>query len=100
MLLLAFALLAALGAAAGAALAAEQMDTSFKSADEVRAFAGVPVLVTIPRMDCAADRRSRRFRFCAAALAVVLGAGALAYASREFARDNDALVAIVARGRS
>lgn len=100
MLLLAFALLAALGAAAGAALAAEQMDTSFKSADEVRAFAGVPVLVTIPRMDGAADRRSRRFRFCAAALAVVLGAGALAYASREFARDNDALVAIVARGRS
>src|SRR5262249_59697315 len=51
------------GLAAGAAMLAEMLDTSFHSADEVRAFTTVPVLVSIPRMVTDMDRRRRRRRF-------------------------------------
>jgi polysaccharide chain length determinant protein (PEP-CTERM system associated) len=98
--LLLVALLGALGAAVAAATLAERLDTSFKSADDVRGFTPVPVLISIPRMVTAGDRRFRRRRLCAAALATVLGVGVVVQASRLLARDNEALVSMLARGRS
>jgi hypothetical protein len=99
-MLLLFAVAGALAAAAAAALAAERLDTSFKDADDVRDFTPVPVLVSIPRMASAADRRSSRRRFCLAAASVLLALGLAVHASREMARDNDALVSLVSRSRS
>jgi polysaccharide chain length determinant protein (PEP-CTERM system associated) len=100
LLLMVFAFLASIGAAAAVAMVAERLDTSFKNADDVRSFTPVPVLVSIPRMITPSDQRGRRLRFCAAAVSVVLAAGMAIYASREVARDNAALVFMVARGRS
>ena len=65
LLLMAFVL--SLGLAAGAAILAETLDTSFHSADELRAFTTVPVLVSIPRITTEADRRRQRLRFRLAA---------------------------------
>ena len=49
----------ALGAAGVAVVLAEQVDTSYRRADEMRATAGVPVLSTIPRIVTEADRLRR-----------------------------------------
>jgi hypothetical protein len=79
---------------------AERLDTSFKSADDVRAFTGVPVLTTIPRMVIEKDVRSRRLRFLAAAVSVLVAMGVMIQASHLVARNNDALVSMLSRGRS
>jgi polysaccharide chain length determinant protein (PEP-CTERM system associated) len=99
-LLLMFALLAALGMAAGAAIVAERLDTSFQSAEELRAFTQVPVLASIPRLVTAGDVRGRRMRFAAATVTVLLATGALIHISRVVARDNYALVFMLSRARS
>ncbi len=98
-LLLLFALLVSLGTAAAAAMVAERLDTSFQSVDDVRAFTGVPVLASIPRMSSAGEVRLRRLRFLAAAASVLLAIGVLIHASHAVARDNDALVSMLSRGR-
>ena len=74
----------ALSLAAGAATAfvAEQLDTSFHSADDLRAFTRVPVLVSIPLFVTPADGRAhqRRFRLAAVlamGMVIVLGFGSL-----------------------
>jgi polysaccharide chain length determinant protein (PEP-CTERM system associated) len=100
LLLLLFAVAASLGAATAASMLAERLDTSFKSADDVRAFTGVPVLTTIPRMVIEKDVRSRRLRFLAAAVSVLVAMGVMIQASHLVARNNDALVSMLSRGRS
>jgi hypothetical protein len=66
----------------------------------VRAFTGVPVLVTIPRLTTARDVRLRRRRFWAAAASVALAVGVVVQALHHVARDNEALVALLARSSS
>jgi polysaccharide biosynthesis transport protein len=99
-LLLLFALLASLGAAAAAVRLAERLDTSFRSADDIRAFTSVPVLASIPRTVTAAENRSRRLRFLATGASVLVAIGVLIHASHRMARDNDALVSMLSRSRS
>jgi hypothetical protein len=98
--LLAMALVLSLALAAGLALLAEQLDTSFHTIDELRAFTPAPVLASIPRLVSEGDRRRRRRRLQTAAAGIVLGAVVLAAAAHLVARDNDELVRLVARGGS
>jgi len=63
--------LVAIVLAAGAVLAAERLDTSFHSADDLRAFTRVPVLVSIPSIVTREDVWRGRRRAC---VAVVLAA--------------------------
>jgi protein tyrosine kinase modulator len=100
LLLLGFALAAALGLAAGAAMLAEHLDTSFHAVDDVAAFVSVPVLVSIPRIVTARDLRRQRTRFCVATVMALLGLALVAQTSRVLARSEDGLVATFARGRS
>ncbi|PYQ01115.1 MAG: hypothetical protein DMF82_20255 [Acidobacteria bacterium] len=100
LLLLFFTLIAALGSAVGAAMVLERLDTSFKSADDVRAFTAVPLLASIPRMVTESDVRSRRLRFLMAAVSVLVAIGVLVGASHHMARGNEALVSLLDRGRS
>jgi len=85
----------ALGAAGVAVVLAEQVDTSYRRAEEVRATAGVPVLSTIPRIVTEDDRlhtaRQRRM-----ALAVV-AVGLLAVVGTSFmvAHNNQSLVTLL-----
>jgi polysaccharide biosynthesis transport protein len=100
LMLLALALAAALGLAAGAAVLAEQLDTSFHAVDEVANFVSVPVLVSIPRIVSARDLRRQRLRFCVATATALLALALVAQTSRTLAGSEDGLVATLARGRS
>jgi hypothetical protein len=85
----------ALGAAGAAVIVAEQIDTSYRRADEVRDTAGVPVLSTIPRIvtdaDRTAARRQRGLAVAATAVALVLVVGG----SFVVAHDNQSLVTML-----
>jgi polysaccharide chain length determinant protein (PEP-CTERM system associated) len=96
LLLVAVALSA--GLAAGAAVLAETLDTSFHSVEELRAFTSVPVLVSIPRIDTEADRRGRRLQFRVVAAGALLGVVLVAGASHLIARGNEQLTRMLDRG--
>jgi polysaccharide chain length determinant protein (PEP-CTERM system associated) len=85
----------ALGAAGVAVVLAEQVDTSYRRAEEVRATTGVPVLSTIPRIVTEADRlgalRQRRLALGAVAGGLLLVAGA----SFVVAHNNQSLVSML-----
>jgi polysaccharide chain length determinant protein (PEP-CTERM system associated) len=85
----------ALGAAGVAVVLAEQVDTSYRRADEVRATAGVPVLSTIPRILTEADRlgalRQRRL----AVVAVTAGLMLVVGTSFVVAHNNQSLVSVL-----
>jgi polysaccharide chain length determinant protein (PEP-CTERM system associated) len=85
----------ALGAAGVAVVLAEQVDTSYRRAEEVRATAGVPVLSTIPRIVTETDRlsamRHRRLATAAVAGGLLLVIGT----SFVVARDNQSLVSLL-----
>lgn len=85
----------ALGASAVAVVLAEQVDTSFRRVDEVRATAGVPVLSAIPRITTERDRlrtlRQRRWATAAVAAGLLLVAGG----SFAVAHNNQSLVALL-----
>jgi uncharacterized protein involved in exopolysaccharide biosynthesis len=88
-------ILLAAAAAAGAVIAAEQLDTSFRSVDELREFTSVPVLATIPRIGPKPVVAHLRVAFATASAvaAIVLIATLSAY----IARDNEMLVRLLAR---
>lgn len=85
------------GAIAGLAIvAAEQIDTSFHTVDDLRNFTSVPVLVTIPRMATERPRRALRAALTTASILAMLGV--VASASAFIARGNDQLVRLLVRG--
>jgi polysaccharide chain length determinant protein (PEP-CTERM system associated) len=93
--LLLIGLVLAVGTSAIAVVLAEQVDTSYRSVDEVRASLPVPVLSTIPKITTERDRArlARQRRWATAAVAV----GLLAVIGSSFAvaRNNDALVGLL-----
>jgi len=99
--LLVMALVGSLGAAVGVVLLAEQLDSSFHTVEDLRAFSAVPVLVSIPRITTRTDLRRRQWRMRLAtsaafiSLAVIVGIGYFA------ANGNERLVSLLAgRGGS
>jgi hypothetical protein len=95
MRLLMVGLVLALGAAGAAVVVAEQIDTSYRRAEEVRDTAGVVVLSTIPRIVTDADRstarRQRGLAAAAMAIALVLVVGGSFFV----AHDNQSLVTML-----
>ncbi len=89
-----------LGLAAGVAVLAEKLDTSFHTVEDLRLFTRIPVLVRIPRVVTPADRAkaSRRMQIGAAVAAV--GLVVLATVTCFAARGNEQLVAILSKGSS
>jgi protein tyrosine kinase modulator len=86
------------GLAIGAIVAAEQLDTSFHTGDELRAHAVAPLLVTIPPIFTDADVRRQALRFRLAATAVTVGILGLSVAAYFLAHHNEQLVRILSRG--
>jgi polysaccharide chain length determinant protein (PEP-CTERM system associated) len=74
---------AAIGAALGAIALSERLDTSFHSVEELRAFAGIPVIGSLPLV---VTRRARRIRRWRAVLAVAVAAGMVAVTASGAAR--------------
>jgi uncharacterized protein involved in exopolysaccharide biosynthesis len=90
--LLVMGLVLSLGLAGAVLMLAETLDTSFHSADEVREFTVVPVLVSIPKVVTDADRQRGQRRFRLAAAGAVLGLIVIAGGSYLVAHGNEPLV--------
>ena len=90
--------LMALAAAGGAAMLAEQLDTSFHTLDDLRSFTKAPVLASIPRLvaDAAGARLSWQ-RWLATA-SVALGLVLVVLASYHIAHGNEQLVRMLSPG--
>jgi polysaccharide chain length determinant protein (PEP-CTERM system associated) len=88
-------ILLAAAAAAVAVIAAEQLDTSFRSVDELREFTAVPVLATIPHMG--PKPAVARLRVAVATLSALAAIVLIAILSAYVARDNEMLVRLLAR---
>jgi polysaccharide chain length determinant protein (PEP-CTERM system associated) len=88
---------AAIGLAVAAVLLAEQLDTSFHTLDDLRAFSKAPVLVSIPRIVTPKDSRRRSWRMRLAATAVCIGLVMIAGIGYLAANGNDGLTLLLAR---
>ncbi len=89
-----------LAVAAGAAVLAERLDTSFHTVDDLRAFTRVGVLASIPRIAAASESRRRRRRAVLAVAGAAVGLALIAGASYYVAHGNDDLVWMLVRNPS
>ena len=93
--LLLMGLLLALAAAGAAVVAAEQMDTSFHTVDDLREFTAIPVLATIPQIGGRPRRGYVRMALgTVSALAAIVLVGTL---SAYIANGNETLVRMLQR---
>lgn len=93
--ILVLGLLAAIALAGAAVVAAEQIDTSFHSLDELKAFTSVPVLATVPAIADGRGRLIGRAALVSASILIVVGLTAMAAAL--LARGNEDLVRLLVR---
>jgi polysaccharide chain length determinant protein (PEP-CTERM system associated) len=94
--LLVVGLLLAVAAGVGAALVAEQFDSTFHSSDALREFTSVPVLATIPVITSGTARQALRWTLAAASIIVVIALAAVM--SAHVAQGNEQIVWMLARG--
>ncbi|MBI4271506.1 MAG: hypothetical protein HY615_14315 [Candidatus Rokubacteria bacterium] len=92
--------LLALGAAAGAIVLAERLDTSFHTLDDLRLFTRVPVLASIPRIVRAGDAARRARQRWLATASIAVGLTLVVLFSYHVAHDNEPLVRLLSRGAS
>jgi hypothetical protein len=81
-----------LGLAAGLVFLLEQMDPTFHSVDELRAFSRVPVLANIPLIITRQDVWRSRLRFGTAAVSVLVLTLVVAQAASLMGHGNTGLV--------
>lgn len=86
------ALLISLGLTAATVFLAEQLDTSFHTLDELRAFTRVPVLAVIPAVVTRPDVWRRRLRLGVTVVSIVFAVVILARLSYTLGQDNQQLV--------
>ena len=98
--LIIMALALSIGLAAGAVVLAEQLDTSFHTVDDLRAFSAVPVLVSIPRILTETDARRRRWRTRMAVSAAMVGLVLIGGVAYFVASGNEGLVSMLGRSGS
>ncbi len=84
-------------AAFGAVALAEQLDSSFHTIDDVRAFTRVPVLVSIPAIVTAGDRRRRQTRVALGGCALAIGMVLMVQVAEHLAH-NEMVLAVIGRG--
>ena len=84
-----------LGAAAAAVMVADQLDGSFHSLEELRAFSKLPVLVTIPLIGATSPDRPRLWLRAAP---IAIGLVLVVLVSYHLASGNDQLAFLFSRG--
>jgi polysaccharide biosynthesis transport protein len=94
--LLAVGLLMAIAAGVGAALLAEQFDSTFHNSESLREFTSVPVLATIPIISFGHGKRAVRWTLAVASVLAVIALSAVM--SAHMARGNEQIVWMLARG--
>lgn len=95
--LLLMSLVLSLGAAAAAAVVAERLDTSFHTADELRAFTRAPIAASIARIVISTDGPRRRRRLAAGVLGVACVLALTVVAAWVFAHGHEHVVRLLAR---
>ena len=93
------ALIASVTLAVTVMAVAEQLDTSFHSVDDLRAFTRVPVLARIPRIVTRGDRVARTVRTGVTAALVAAALAIAAGASYYVAHGYEQMVFILSGGR-
>jgi polysaccharide chain length determinant protein (PEP-CTERM system associated) len=88
---------AATAAGFAAIVAAERLDTTFHTVDDLRAFAGVPTLASIRWIATDGQHRRRRVRCAIGAIALVIALAAVAAGSYYVAGGNEQIVRMTAR---
>jgi len=96
--LLMVSLVLSLALGVGAIVLAEVLDTSFHSANELRAYTTIPLLVNIPRIITESDARRQHWRFRFGAVGVVVGLLLVAGLAFLFAHGNEQLAQLLSRG--
>jgi uncharacterized protein involved in exopolysaccharide biosynthesis len=97
--LLVMGFMVALGLAGAAVLAAEKLNTSFHTFDDLREAVSIPLLVRVPIILSAADIRRRRWRHAMMAVSAVAGLMLVVAGSHFLAHGNEQLVRLMERGR-
>lgn len=85
-----------LGVSVATVMITDQVDTSFRSVDDLRAFTSVPILLSIPRIVTAGDLARRRRRFRLSAAVVVLVMVAFVWVGYHIANGNEVLAGLLA----
>ncbi|HSB62483.1 MAG TPA: XrtA system polysaccharide chain length determinant [Vicinamibacteria bacterium] len=98
--LLLMGLLASVALGVGSIVAAEKLDTTFHSVDDLRAFTAMPVLATIPLIPTAAGTRRQRIRVALTAVAAGLGLVVIVAGSYYVASGNEQIVRLTVRSSS
>jgi protein tyrosine kinase modulator len=89
---------AAFGLALGAVVAAERFDTTFHTADDLRAFIEVPALITIRRVITQLDVRRERRRLALLTVSAIVGLTLVVGTSYYVASGNEQIVRLTTRG--
>src|SRR5262249_44499413 len=90
-------LVAALALGAAPIFAAEKLDTSFHSIDDVRAFVNAPILATIRQIPTRRAIRHQRMRAALVALAAIAAWAVITAGSYYAAAGNEQIVRLTAR---
>ena len=91
-------LIGALALAVGSVVVIERFDTTFHSADDLRAFADVPMLATIRQVATKTAARRRRFQSALVAASVMVGLVVIVAGTYYVAAGNEQLVRMMVRG--
>ena len=95
--LLLMGLVAAVALGFGAIIAAEKLDSTFHSVDEVQAFTNLPTLARIRLIPTAARARRQRLRFALVTAATIVAMAAFVAASYYVSGNNEQIVRMTAR---
>jgi hypothetical protein len=96
--LLMMGVLASLGLGFAAIIAAERLDTTFHSVDDLRGFGNVPTVAAIRRIPTRAEARQSRLRAALMTAAVLLAIAVIAAGVHHVASGNEQLVRMSIRG--
>jgi len=91
-------LFASLACGVGAVLAVERVDTTFHTADDLRAFADIPTLATLRQVPTRAVQREKRFRAALAGCGAIAILALIAAGTHYVAGGNEQLARMAARG--
>jgi hypothetical protein len=92
-------LFGALGLALGVVVAAEKLDTTFHTVEDLRAFTHLQALAVIRRIPTRSYARGRRLRFALVTVSVVVGLILIVVGAHRVGSGNEQIVAMTARGR-
>lgn len=97
--LLALGFFASLALALGAVVAAEKLDSTFHTVEDLRAFAGIQALAVIRRIPTPSEMRTRRIRLALVTVSAIAALVLIVAGARYVGTGNEQMVLMTARGR-